>query len=111
MNWLDVEDVGLVNYWQLFIDLEWVDIDVFDWLDIVGDLLEDVLDNVIDGLLFFLLGWVKDLIRVIFGLVIDLVCVIFDIGDDIDEWLLDLFGVSLGLFDLILMLVVDYFVK
>ncbi|MGC1511090.1 hypothetical protein [Ketobacter sp.] len=111
MNWLDAEDAGLANHWQLFIDPEWVDIDVFDWSDIVGDLLEDALDNAIDGLLFFLPGWAKDLIRAILGPVIDLVRAILDIGDDIDEWLSDLLGVSLGLFDLILTLVADHFAK
>lgn len=109
MNWLDAEDANLANKWQLFIDPDWVDIDLFDWADIVGDLLENALDNAIDDLLFFLPGWAKDLIRAILGPVIDLVRTILDIGDDIDEWLSDLLGVSLGLFDFILTFVADYF--
>lgn len=109
MSWLDAEDADLANMWKLFIDPEWVDIDVFDWADIVGDLLEDALNHAIDDLLFFLPGWAKDLIRALLGPVIDLVRAILDIGDDIDEWLSDLLGVSLGLFDLILTAVADYF--
>lgn len=109
MSWLDAEDADLANKWKLFIDPEWVDIDVFDWADIVGDLLEDALNHAIDDLLFFLPGWAKDLIRALLGPVIDLVRAILDIGDDIDEWLSDLLGVSLGLFDLILTAVADYF--
>lgn len=108
MNWLDAEDAGLANTWSLFIDPEWVDIDVFDWADIVGDLLEDALDHAIDDLLGFLPGWAKDLIRAILGPIIDLVRAILDIGDDIDEWLSDLLGVSLGLFDFIVTAVADY---
>lgn len=109
MNWLDAEDADLANKWALFIDPEWVDIDIFDWADIVGDLLENALDSAIDNLLFFLPGWAKDLIRAILGPVIDLVRAILDIGDDFDEWLSDMLGVSLGLFDLILTLVADHF--
>lgn len=109
MSWLDAEDADLANTWSLFIDPEWVDIDVFDWSDIVGDLLENALNNAIDDLLFFLPDWAKDLIRAILGPVIDLVRAILDIGDDIDEWLSDLLGVSLGLFDFILTVVADFF--
>ncbi len=109
MRWLDAEDANLANKWALYIDPEWVDIDIFDWADIVGDLLEDALNHAIDDLLFFLPGWAKDLIRAILGPIIDLVRAILDIGDDIDEWLSDLLGVSLGLFDLILTVVADYF--
>lgn len=101
--------MGLENKWQLFIDPEWVDIDVFDWADIIGDLIENALNNAIDDLLFFLPGWAKDLLKAILGPVIDLVRGILDIGDDIDEWLSDLLGVSLGLFDFILTAVADYF--
>lgn len=109
MNWLDAEDAGLANKWALFIEPDWVDIDVFDWADIVGDLLENALNAAIDDLLFFLPGWARDLIRAILGPIIDLVRAILDIGDDIDEWLSDLLGVSLGLFDLILQLVAEHF--
>lgn len=111
MTWLDAEDADLANKWQLFIDPEWVDIDLFDWADIIGDLLENALDNAIDDLLWFLPGWAKDLIKAILGPIIDLVRAILDIGDDIDEWLSDLLGISLGLFDLILTLVADHFAK
>lgn len=108
MSWLDAEDADLANKWQLFIDPEWVDIDIFDFSDIVGDLLDNAIDNAIDDLLFFLPGWAKDLIRAILGPVVDLVRAILDIGDDIDEWLSDLLGVSLGIFDLIITLVADF---
>ncbi len=109
MNWLDAEDADLANQWQLFIDPDWIDIDIFDWADIVGDLLDDAINSAIDDLLWFLPGWAKNLFRAILGPVVDLVRAILDIGDDIDEWLSDLLGVSLGLFDLILTVVADYF--
>jgi len=111
MNWLDAEDAGLESKWQLFIDPEWVDIDIFDWSDIIGDLLDNAIETAVDDLLFFLPGWAKDLILAILGPIVDLIRAALDIGDDIDEWLSDLLGVSLGVFDLIITLVGDHFAK
>ncbi len=109
MSWLDAEDSNLANQWQLFIDPDWLDIDIFDWSDIVGDLLDDAINSAVDDLLWFLPGWAKSLIKAILGPVVDLVRTILDIGDDIEEWLSDLLGVSLGLFDFITTAVADYF--
>ena len=109
MSDLDAEDADIPNLWQVFIDPVTVDIDVFDIADIVGDLLEDAVDAVIDGLLGPLPGWAKDLIRAILGPVIDLIRAILDLPDDIGEWLSDLLGVSLGLFNIIVNAVADYF--
>ena len=109
MTDLDAEDAGVPNKWQLFIDPITIDIDVFDVADIVGDLLENLVDAAIDGLLGGLPGWAKDLIRAILGPVIDLIRAILDLPDDIEEWVSNLLGVSLGLFDFILTFVADYF--
>ena len=109
MDYLTAQDLDLANKWQIFIDPESVDIDLFDFADIVGDLLEIALDNAIDSLLGFLPGWAKDLIRAIFGPIIDLIRAILDLPDDIGEWLADLLGVSLGLFNLITTAILDFF--
>ncbi len=109
MDYLTAQDLDLANKWQIFVDPESVDIDLFDFADIVGDLLEIAIDNAIDGLLWFLPGWARDLIKAIFGPIIDLVRAILDLPDDIGEWLSDLLGVSLGLFNLITTAVLDYF--
>lgn len=109
MTDLDAEDTGVPNKWQLFIDPVTVDIDLFDIADIVGNLLENAVRNAIDGLLGFLPGWIKDLILAILGPIIDLIRWILDIPDDIGEWLSDLLGVSLGLFNVIVNAIADYF--
>ncbi len=111
MDYLTAEDAGLENQWQVFIDTETVDIDLFDFADIAGDLLEAALDTAIDQLLGPLPGWAKDLVKAIFGPVIDLVRAILDLPDDLDEWLSDLFGVSLGLGDLVTQVLLDYFAR
>lgn len=97
------------NKWQIFLDPETVDVDVFDIADIVGDLLENAASSAIDKLLWFLPGWARSLIKWILGPIFDLIRAILDLPDDIEEWFSDLLGTSLGLFDTILTAVADYF--
>ena len=108
MNDWDAVEAGVANHWQLYVDPVSIDIDLFDVADIVGGLLEDAVDAVLDTILGPLPGWAKDLIRAILGPVIDLIRGILDLGDDIEEWISDTLGVSLGLFDFLLTLVGDY---
>ena len=106
MNDWDARDAGIPNHWQVIVDPVWLDFDLIDIADTVGDLLDAIIDTVVDDLLGFLPGWARDLIKAILGPIVDLIRGILDIGDDIDEWLSDLLGVSLGIFDL----VIDLFV-
>lgn len=108
MDYLDAQVAGIPNLWQIFLDPESVDIDVFDVADIVGDLLEDAIDFAVDTLLGPLPGWAKDLIKAILGPVVDLVRAILDLPDDIAEWISDLLGTSLGLLNTIATVILDY---
>ena len=56
-------------------------------------------------------GLLHDLILAGIGSVADLLRTLLDIPDDISEWLSDLFNVSLGVFNLILQFVADFFGK
>src|SRR5262249_30219571 len=56
-------------------------------------------------------GLLHDLIRAGIGSIADLLRTLLDIPDDISEWLSDLFNVSLGVFNLILQFVADFFGK
>jgi hypothetical protein len=111
MNAWDAQDAvpSLANHWQLFLDPQTVDVDVFDIADIVGDLLEIALDAAVDNLLGFLPGWARAIIKTIFGPVIDLVRAILDLPDDIQEWISDMLNVSFGILDFILQSIADYF--
>jgi len=111
MDYVDAENAGVPNKWQLFVDPQTVDVDVFDIADIVGDLLEHAIDAAIDTLLGFLPGWARDLIKSLFGSLIDLVRDLLDIPDDIGEWLQDLLGTSLGLLNVIATAILDYLLK
>ncbi|MDN5216637.1 hypothetical protein QQ020_31500 [Fulvivirgaceae bacterium BMA12] len=97
------------NEWQLKLDPRWLDIDLIDISDTVGNILDSVIDNLVDGLLGGLPGWVKDAVRWILGGMADLIRGILDLADDVDEWLSNLLGTSLGLFDFIATWVADYF--
>jgi len=109
MDYIDAENAGVPNKWQVFVDPESVDIDVFDIADIIGDLLEDAIDAAVDTLLGFLPGWARDLVKAILGPLVDLVRDVLDLPDDIEEWLSDLLGTSLGLLDVIVTAVLDHF--
>lgn len=108
MTPVQAQIAGIPNQWQVFLDPETVDVDVFDIADIVGDLLESAVTSAVNALLP---GpqWVRDLVLAILGPIIDLIRDILDLPDDIEEWLSDLLNVSFGLLNLILTAVADYF--
>lgn len=97
------------NEWQLFLEPGYIDIDFIDIADTVGNLIDALVDAAVDGLLGFLPGWARDLVKAILGGFTDLIRAILDIGDDIEEWLSNLLGVSFGLFDFIAHMVLEYF--
>ena len=111
MNAWDAQDAvpSLASKWQIFFDDPVVDIDPIDIADTVGDLLEAAVDAAIDGILFFLPGWLRDIVKAILGPVIDLIRAILDIADDIQEWISDLLNVSFGLLDIIAQFIIDYY--
>lgn len=95
------------NQWQVFVDPQSIDVDLFDFADIVGDIVEDALTAAVEALIPG--GWVRDLILAIVGGVADLIRFVLDIPDEIDEWLSDLFNVSFGLLDFLAQLVAELF--
>jgi hypothetical protein len=104
---LRVEPPPAHNQWHIHIDPETIDVDLFDFPDIVGDLIEDALTDAVKALIPG--GWVRDLILAIIGSVADLIRTILDIPDEIEEWLSDLFNVSFGLLDSIGTVILDFF--
>ena len=107
----DAQDANVPSKWQLYLNPGWLDIDLIDFADTVGNILDAAIDAAIDGLLGGLPGWVRGLIRAILGPIVALIRAILDLADDIQEWLSNLLGVSLGLFNTIVTLVADYFAK
>jgi hypothetical protein len=95
------------NRWDIHLDPQSIDLDLFDFPDVVGNLFEDALTGAVEALIPG--GIVRDLLLAIIGSVADLIRDVLDIPDEIDEWLSDFFNVSFGLFDLILQVVGDFF--
>jgi hypothetical protein len=95
--------------WRIFCDPQTIDFDLFDFADTVGDLFEDAFTDALDAALPR--GLLHDLILAGIGSIADLLRTLLDIADDISEWLSDLFNVSLGVFNLILQFVADFFGK
>lgn len=104
---VDAHRTGVADEWQVLLAIDTVDLDLFDLSDIVGDLLEDAADAAIDAIFSGYASWVGDILKAIVGPVIDLIRDILDIPDDIEEWLSNLIGVSLGLIDTIITLVAN----
>ncbi len=102
---------GNQHEWQFFLDPIWIDFDLIDISDTVGNILDSAIEFAIDGLLGWLPGWVRDALSWLLGGIVDVVRGLLDIVDDIDEWLSDLLGVSFGLFDFILTWVADELAK
>ncbi len=97
-------DPPLNNTWQLFLEPQFVDVDLVDVADTVGDLLDEAIETAIAAL------GIPDVIADLLGSIVDLVRVVLDIGDDIQEWLEDLLGVSLGLENIIGQALIEHFV-
>ncbi len=93
------------NRWQFLLDPIWLDLDIIDIADVIGNILDAAIDEAIDNFLSGAPGFVADLIEWLLGGIVDLIVGALDIFDDIDEWLSDLLGTSLGLFDTILTVV------
>jgi hypothetical protein len=105
----DAHDLNVANEWQFYLDPVWVDIDIIDVADTAANFIESITDSIIDTLLGWAPSWARAIVRAILSPIIALIRAALDIVDDIDEWLSNLFGVSLGLFDFIVTAVADYF--
>lgn len=111
MNEYQAHANNVQDAWQLFLKINWLDLDLIDISDTVGNILDKIIDNFINGIFGGLPGWAKDILSWILHGISDIIRGILDIVDDIDEWLSDLLGVSFGLFDFILTEVGNYFLN
>jgi hypothetical protein len=111
MNDWDADDAGVPNRWQVIASPVSIDFEIINLSATVGDLLTDAINAALDTILGPLPGWAQDLILAILGPVVDLVRRLLGIADSVEQWLIDLIGNSLGLFNLILQLMSDYLTK
>ena len=106
----EAEEQGKPNMYQVFINPDYVDFDLFDIADMAGDLAEAV-NQKIKAMLgsLGLPDWAVDGIMLLLGPIPDLLRQILDIGDDFGEWLADLIGDQLGFLKELLLKLADHF--
>lgn len=109
MNRYEALAADALDKWRFHLEARWIDLDIIDVADSVGNIIDAIVDNLMSSLFGGLPGWAQDLLGWILNGVSDIVRDILDIGDDIDEWISDLLGVSFGLFDFIIEKVGNYF--
>jgi hypothetical protein len=100
---------SLADQWQIFLDPQFVDVDLIDVADTAGDLLEAKLNEAVNDLLSTMPAWVRRLVTALIGPVVQAVRDILDLPDDAQEWISDLLNVSFGIHDFILQAVADHF--
>jgi len=105
----DPKTYDFCNQWELYLDPVWVDIDLIDVADTVGNIVQSIADSIIDSLFSWAPDWGQAIVEVILSPFISLIRAALDLGDDVDEWVSNLLGVSLGLFDFVAQMVGEYF--
>jgi hypothetical protein len=88
-----------------------IDVDVLDISDMVGDLLDRLVDRLVHDVLGFLPEWARDIVSAILGGIARLIRSILDFGDDLAEWISQKIGISLGLFNTVISLIIEFFFK
>ncbi|WP_452220981.1 hypothetical protein [Lacinutrix salivirga] len=111
LNQYQAYAANALDKWQLFLEARWLDLDIIDFADTIGNILDAIIDNFINNIFGGLPGWARDILSWLLNGISDIIRGILDIGDDIDEWLSDLLGVSFGLFDFILEKVANHFLS
>ena len=111
LNQFQAAMANAADKWRFHLDLRWIDVDIIDIADTVGNLLDNIIDNFINGIFAGLPSWARDVLGWLLHGISDIIRGILDIGDDIGEWLSDLLGVSFGLFNFIGNAIANYFLN
>ncbi|CUR57313.1 hypothetical protein NOCA240047 [metagenome] len=100
---------GLLDRWQIYLDAQSVDIDVFDLPDMVGDLFEQAVKDAVDAALAPLDPVSRAAMELLLGPVVQFVRDALDIPDDFSEWLADQLHHSVGLGNSLATWALNYF--
>lgn len=106
----DNEENGHANKYQIFVNPDYAQFDLFDIPDMAGDLAEAInkaIKEILEGM--GLPDLAVDLIMALLGPIPNLLRDVLDLGDDFGEWMLDLIGDQLGFLKAIALAIADYF--
>jgi hypothetical protein len=107
-SYLDAQDQGNANKWQVHAFPQTVDVDAIDVSDTVGDLLMTKLTDAIIQNALIGPSWAKKLEQAFLGPIDQFIRDALDLPDDIQEWFSDLLNVSLGIGDWIIQAILIY---
>lgn len=111
VSYLDAQEASppTVNEWEMHVDPDEVDVDLIDVADTdaVERLVEGAIADEIDRILRPVPPILREIAERLLRPVIDLFREVIGLVDDIQEWLSDLLGVTLGLFNTIAEAVAD----
>lgn len=107
-SYLDAQDQGDANKWQVHAFPTTVDIDPIDVSDTVGDLLMTKLTDAIIKDMLVGPPWAKNLEKAFLGPIDQFIRDALDLPDDIQEWFSDLLNVSIGIGNLIAQAILIY---
>jgi len=107
---LEAEFNGKPNKWRIFLDPDWVSVDIIDVPASIGNLFENIVENAVENMLpGWLPGWAKTIIMGALDPIIDAVKSILGIADKVEDWISDLLGSALDLPGFLETAVADYF--
>jgi hypothetical protein len=109
MNPYQAAAANVADKWRFFLRARWIDLDIIDISDTIGNILDSIIDNFINNIFAGLPGWARDILSWMLHGIADIIRTILNIEDNIDEWISDLLGVSFGLFDYIVQQVSNNF--
>lgn len=107
----DAREHGHPHQWRIFIHPSQVDLDLFDVADTAGDLLKQAAEDAVNSALGGQPDWAKKAIKELVGSAIEIFRKALDLPDDLSEWLADLLKHTLGLTNLIIDAVGNYYVN
>jgi hypothetical protein len=95
--------------WQILAHAVYSNVDVINWAATLDNVAHAFVNAIVDDLLGFLPDWAKDLIKSVLGDLADWVSGLIGLGPKVIDWLQQLLGVSLNIFDIALVAVAQHF--
>jgi hypothetical protein len=95
--------------WDVLAHVVYSNVDLIDWGQTMDNVVHAFVQSVVNQLLGFLPGWARDIIDSVVGGLFDWIAGLIGLGSDVVDWLEQLLGVSVGLFNLALTAIADHF--
>jgi len=98
-----------MNKWRFHLTSSNLHLDIIDVSDTVGNTLDSIIETFINGIFGDLPDWAKDVLGWLLNGINDIIKGILGIGEDIGDWISNLFIFDLGLKEFIELTLINYF--